>query len=112
MYMYMYMHVHSMYACMLLLCVLRMQLFSHMPDVSLECSSNVLQIHTCVDSCIALRDLLVYLASDGDLHPRPSEPRDHSRRSPAMVKQLMTLGPVSIISPLYFRVPTLPISHL
>lgn len=66
------------------LCV---QLFSHMPDVSLECSSNVLQIHTCVDSCTALRDLLVYLANDGDLQPRPSEARDHSRRNPAVVKE-------------------------
>ena len=49
------------------------QLFSHLPELSLECSSNVLQIHTCVDSCVALRDLLVYLASDGDLHPGPGE---------------------------------------
>ena len=44
-----------------------------MPDVSLECSSNVLHIHTCVDSCVALRDLLVYLATDGDLRPWPSD---------------------------------------
>lgn len=38
-----------------------------MPDVSVECSSNVVHLRTCVDTCIALRDLLVYLATNGDL---------------------------------------------
>ena len=63
------------------------QLFSRMPDVSLECSSNVLHIRTCVDSCVALRDLLVYLATDGDLRPWPSdaaplESREYSGLAP------------------------------
>ena len=52
---------------------LSQQLFSHLPELSLECSSNILQIHTCVDSCVALRDLLVYLASDGDLRAHQAE---------------------------------------
>ena len=41
-----------------------------MPDVSVECSSNVVHLRTCVDSCTALRDVLVYLATKGDLQPR------------------------------------------
>jgi autophagy-related protein 2 len=63
------------------------KLFSHLPDISLECSSNVLQIHTCVDSCIALRDLLIYLASDGDLRPQPTAAReDSSSRAASLVR--------------------------
>ena len=61
---------------------MHLQLFSHLPEVSLECSSNVLQMHTCVDSCIALRDLLVYLASDGDLRPLSSEARERGTTTP------------------------------
>lgn len=43
------------------------QLFARLPDISVECSSNVVHLRTCADSCIALRDLLVYLATNGDL---------------------------------------------
>ena len=39
-----------------------------MPDVSLECASNMVHFRLCVDSCIALRDLMVYLTSNRDLH--------------------------------------------
>lgn len=49
--------------------------------MSLECSSNILHLRTCVDSCIALRDLLVYLATNGDLRPHSQETvqlRDYS----------------------------------
>ena len=70
---YVHMYVHTyMY--------LLFQLFSHLPEVSLECSSNVLQIHTCIDSCVALRDLLVYLASDGDLREQQEPSETRSRR--------------------------------
>ena len=49
------------------------QLFSKMPDVTLECASNAVHIRVCVDSCIALCDLLVYLSSQRDLSP-PASP--------------------------------------
>ena len=52
---------------------LYLQLFSRLPDVSIECSSNVVHFRTCVDSCTALRDLVVHLASHGDLQPPPLE---------------------------------------
>ena len=42
-----------------------------MPDLSVECSSNVVHFRMCVDSCIALRDLLSYLSARQDLKPRP-----------------------------------------
>ena len=44
-----------------------LKLFSRLPDVSVECSSNVVHLRICADSCIALRDLLLYLAKNGDL---------------------------------------------
>lgn len=107
---------YCMWVCAcLLLCVLCTQLFSHLPDISLECSSNVLQIHTCVDSCIALRDLLVYLANDGDLQPEPRDYSNLARRNLAMVKHLMTLAlHVQVYLDKHSsRVPPLPpVSHL
>ncbi|XP_064403938.1 autophagy-related protein 2 homolog B-like isoform X2 [Halichondria panicea] len=56
------------------------ELFSRLPDLSLECSSNVIHLRTCVDSCIALRDLLVYMATHGDLQTPHSvvDQRDYS----------------------------------
>ena len=33
----------------------------------MECSSNVVHLRTCADSCIALRDLILYLSRNGDL---------------------------------------------
>ena len=53
--------------------LLYLQLFSRLPDVSIECSSNVVHFRTCVDSCTALRDLVLHLASHGDLQPPPLE---------------------------------------
>ncbi len=47
-----------------------------MPDVSLECASNVLHFRLCRDSCTALCDLLLYLSSQRDLAPPPQ--RQHS----------------------------------
>ncbi|KAK7082787.1 Autophagy protein [Halocaridina rubra] len=37
------------------------------PKVDLVASNNVIHIRTCADSCKALLELLIYLASDGDL---------------------------------------------
>ena len=42
-----------------------------MPDVSLECASNVVPLRLCRDSCVALCDLLLYLSSQRDLSPPP-----------------------------------------
>ncbi len=42
----------------------------------MECSSNVVHLRTCVDSCVALRDLLVYLACNGDLSPPGDDGRE------------------------------------
>jgi len=39
--------------------------------MSVECSSNVVHFRMCVDSCIALRDLLSYLSARRDLKPCP-----------------------------------------
>ena len=58
-------------------CVLGLQLFSQMPDVSLECASNVVHLRLCRDSCVALCDLLLYLSSQRDLSPPPI-PQQHS----------------------------------
>ena len=43
------------------------QLFSKLPDVSVECTSNILHLRMCADSCIALCDLLLYMSSQQDL---------------------------------------------
>lgn len=40
-----------------------------MPDVSVECASNVVHLRVCVDSCVALSDLLLYLSTQRDLAP-------------------------------------------
>lgn len=45
-----------------------------MPDVCLECSSNIIHFRLCQDSCVALCDLLLYLSSQRDLCPPPVEP--------------------------------------
>ncbi|KAK2544005.1 Atg2b [Columba livia] len=39
------------------------------PHFELHCSSDVIHIHTCSDSCAALMNLIQYIASYGDLHP-------------------------------------------
>ncbi|KAL5463584.1 hypothetical protein EMCRGX_G032495 [Ephydatia muelleri] len=40
------------------------------PEIALECSNNNIHIRTCVDSCVALRDLAMYVVSCGDLYPQ------------------------------------------
>ncbi|KAK2541204.1 Atg2b [Columba guinea] len=39
------------------------------PHFELHCSSDVIHIRTCSDSCAALMNLIQYIASYGDLHP-------------------------------------------
>jgi len=39
----------------------------NMPVISLEFSNNLVELRTCVDTCAALRDLMQYIASYGDL---------------------------------------------
>uniref|UniRef100_A0A8C6ZD31 Autophagy related 2B n=1 Tax=Nothoprocta perdicaria TaxID=30464 RepID=A0A8C6ZD31_NOTPE len=39
------------------------------PRFELHCSSDVIHIRTCSDSCAALMNLIQYIASYGDLHP-------------------------------------------
>ncbi|XP_015720736.1 autophagy-related protein 2 homolog B isoform X2 [Coturnix japonica] len=39
------------------------------PRFELRCSSDVIHIRTCSDSCAALMNLIQYIASYGDLHP-------------------------------------------
>ena len=58
-----------------------------MPDVSVECSSNVVHLRTCVDTCIALRDLLVYLATNGDLQEVQEE-----REEKGIIRDYSSLG--------------------
>lgn len=60
-----------------------LQVLPRCPELSVECGSNRVQLWTCLDSCVALRDLLVYLAANSDLcppetAPPPSLARDYS----------------------------------
>lgn len=48
-----------------------LQLFSKMPDVSVECASNVVHFRMCEDSCVALCDMLHYISSQQDLAQPP-----------------------------------------
>ena len=41
--------------------------FQRRPKLDLSMSNNVLNIHTCSDSCASLIKLIKYIASDGDL---------------------------------------------
>lgn len=68
------------------------QLFSQMPDISVECSSNVVHLRTCADSCIALRDLLVYLATNGDLQTPNKAPTDPLRDYSKIGQELVSLN--------------------
>lgn len=43
------------------------QLFSHIPEVDLQCSGSELHMMFCVDSCSVFRDLMIYLAENRDL---------------------------------------------
>ncbi|KAM4690397.1 autophagy-related protein 2 homolog B isoform 2-T2 [Rhinophrynus dorsalis] len=53
------------------------------PRFELHCSSDVIHIRTCSDSCASLMNLIQYIASYGDLHP-PSKtetsPGTHKKR--------------------------------
>ena len=68
-------HSLCVYVCV---CV---QLLCDMSDLSVECSSNVVHFRMCVDSCIALRDLLTYLSARRDLQPRPCDKKDGGKGS-------------------------------
>ncbi|KAL5272819.1 hypothetical protein ACHWQZ_G000851 [Mnemiopsis leidyi] len=62
------------------------------PQLEVDIKNNMLHIGTCADTCAALRDLLVYVSSEGDLHdpgdwtntsstedlPRTTRVREHS----------------------------------
>lgn len=51
------------------------------PRFELRCSSDVIHIRTCSDSCAALMNVIQYVASYGDLLP-PAEPEPkHSSTS-------------------------------
>ncbi|KAM8834324.1 autophagy-related protein 2 homolog B [Synchiropus picturatus] len=49
------------------------------PRFELRCSSDVIHIRTCSDSCAALMNLIQYMASYGDLFP-PAEPEPDTKR--------------------------------
>ncbi|XP_042637474.1 autophagy-related protein 2 homolog A [Orycteropus afer afer] len=44
------------------------------PLFEIRCSSNVVHLHSCADSCALLINLLQYVTSVGDLHPPPRPP--------------------------------------
>nr|XP_020020532.1 autophagy-related protein 2 homolog A isoform X3 [Castor canadensis] len=48
------------------------------PLFELRCSTNVVHMHSCADSCALLANLLQYVTSAGDLHPppRPASPTE------------------------------------
>ncbi len=66
------------------------KLFSRLPDLSLDCSCNSLHLRTCIDSCIALRDLLVYLATCGDL--RTPHSAEEGREYSSLGRELSSLN--------------------
>ena len=51
----------------LFLHMLRCMQPQNMPVISLEFSNNLVELRTCVDTCAALRDVMQYIASYGDL---------------------------------------------
>ncbi|TKS86462.1 Autophagy-related protein 2 -like protein B [Collichthys lucidus] len=58
------------------------------PRFELRCSSDVIHIRTCSDSCAALMNLIQYVASYGDLLP-PTEPEaKHSSTTPRTKAEL------------------------
>ncbi|XP_077587556.1 autophagy-related protein 2 homolog B isoform X1 [Stigmatopora nigra] len=56
------------------------------PRFELRCSSDVIHIRTCADSCAALMNLIQYIASYGDLLP-PGEPEAKQTNSTQKNKQ-------------------------
>lgn len=63
-----------------------------MPDVSLECTSNVLHFRLCRDSCVALCDLVLYLSSQRDLAPPPEQQPSAAAIAAAADDDLETRG--------------------
>uniref|UniRef100_A0A673XHU7 Autophagy related 2B n=1 Tax=Salmo trutta TaxID=8032 RepID=A0A673XHU7_SALTR len=57
------------------------------PRFELRCSSDVIHIRTCSDSCAALMNLIQYVASYGDLVPPPG-PEAKSTRPPSQAPPL------------------------
>ncbi|XP_076833949.1 LOW QUALITY PROTEIN: autophagy-related protein 2 homolog B [Brachyhypopomus gauderio] len=53
------------------------------PRFELRCSSDVIHIRTCSDSCAALMNLIQYVASYGDLLPPPQEGRNSGTKQRA-----------------------------
>ena len=75
------------------------------PQLEIEVKNNMLHVATCADSCAALRDILVYCSSEGDLYdpcewtassseevPRTTRVREHSSSDdiPSLVKSAVT----------------------
>ncbi|CAG9834337.1 unnamed protein product [Diabrotica balteata] len=52
------------------------------PHIDLRASNNILNIHTCADSCKMLTNLIIYFANDGDLVPPTSTTTGSSYSSP------------------------------
>ncbi|XP_072387744.1 autophagy-related protein 2 homolog A isoform X1 [Diabrotica undecimpunctata] len=52
------------------------------PHIDLRASNNILNIHTCADSCKMLTNLIIYFANDGDLTPPTSTTTGSSYSSP------------------------------
>uniref|UniRef100_A0A8C7DGB8 Autophagy related 2B n=1 Tax=Oncorhynchus kisutch TaxID=8019 RepID=A0A8C7DGB8_ONCKI len=58
------------------------------PRFELRCSSDVIHIRTCSDSCAALMNLIQYVASYGDLVPPPGPESEASSRPPSQAPPL------------------------
>uniref|UniRef100_A0A8C9VTW9 Autophagy related 2B n=1 Tax=Scleropages formosus TaxID=113540 RepID=A0A8C9VTW9_SCLFO len=62
------------------------------PRFELRCSSDVIHIRTCSDSCAALMNLIQYIASYGDLLPPPGlEGKSSSAKHRAKVSNILKL---------------------
>uniref|UniRef100_A0A8C9TCK3 Autophagy related 2B n=1 Tax=Scleropages formosus TaxID=113540 RepID=A0A8C9TCK3_SCLFO len=65
---------------------------SQRPRFELRCSSDVIHIRTCSDSCAALMNLIQYIASYGDLLPPPGlEGKSSSAKHRAKVSNILKL---------------------
>lgn len=67
-------------------------LVSKKPKIDLLASNNAIHIRTCADSCKALMELLIYLASDGDL----TEEASNQAPSNENLDECATLKPTEI----------------
>ena len=73
-----------------------------MPDVSLECVSNIVHFRMCVDSCIALRDLLVYFTSRQDLNQLDSTDLKDYSHLPNVTTTATVSGKSVVLYSLFF----------